>query len=60
MSCVTETPWLYGPELMNFLKANKLFGLSGYIEFENLTGYRSNLTLSIVDRTKTSVDLVNI
>lgn len=58
MSCATETPWLYGSELMKYLKMNKLYGLSGYIEFD-VAGYRKNLSISIVDRTKTTVDLVN-
>ena len=33
-------------------------GLSGHVEFDHATGLRNNLTLSIVDKTKTGVDLV--
>lgn len=33
-------------------------GLSGFIAFDQTTGFRTNLTLAIVDKTKTGVDLV--
>lgn len=58
VSCQRETPWLFGVQLTKYLKMNKFNGLSGYIEFDPNTGLRTNLTLCIVDRTKTSVDLV--
>lgn len=58
VSCQKETPWLFGSTLTRYLKMNKFNGLTGNIEFDPVTGLRTNLTLNIVDRTKTSVDLV--
>jgi hypothetical protein len=58
VSCKKDTSWLFGSEFMKFLKMSSFHGLSGYIEFDQLTGYRKNITLSIVDRTKKGVDLV--
>ncbi|CAF0769478.1 unnamed protein product [Brachionus calyciflorus] len=57
-SCESETPWLYGTEFMKHMKNMKFNGLSGNIEFDVYTGYRKNLTLCIVDKTRTGVDLV--
>ena len=57
ISCETEEPWQYGPVLMKHLKMNTLKGLSGNLEFDQITGYRKNITLSIVDKTKSGVDL---
>jgi hypothetical protein len=37
---------------------NKINGLSGNIEFDQVTGVRKNISFCIVDRTKTNVDLV--
>ena len=58
VSCQKETPWLFGPEFIRFLKMSSFKGLSGQIEFDSFTGFRNNLTLSIVDKTKIGVDLV--
>lgn len=58
VSCQRETPWSFGEEFMRNLKMSQFNGLSGYIQFDPNTGYRTNLTLSIVDKTKTGVDLV--
>jgi hypothetical protein len=58
VSCDKELAWEYGSEFMKFLKMSKFNGLSGNIEFEEATGYRTNLTLSIVDKTRTGVDMV--
>ncbi len=41
--------------------SNKKFNLlKGYIEFEPQTGLRTNLTMSIVDRSKYTIDLVRV
>ena len=57
ISCATGEPWQYGPILMKHLKMNTLKGLSGNLQFDHITGYRKNITLSIVDKTKSGVDL---
>ncbi len=57
-SCQKETPWLFGMDFMRFLKMSSFKGLSGNVEFDQTTGYRNNITLSIVDRTRAGVDLV--
>lgn len=59
VSCKTETPWSFGSQLIKYLKMSNFNGLSGHIEFDE-AGLRTNLTISIVDRTKNSVDLVII
>lgn len=58
MSCISEKQWSYGPQMLEHFKNIKINGLSGNIEFDTKTGYRKNLTLSIVDRTKNGVELI--
>lgn len=58
VSCQRETEWAFGPELVKYLRMSKFNGLSGHIEFDQRTGFRTNLTLSIVDKTRTGVDMV--
>ena len=58
VSCQKETSWQFGTDFMRYLKMSKFEGLSGHVEFDQMTGFRSNITLSIVDKTKTGVDLV--
>ena len=57
-SCESEKPWSYGTELMKSLRKTKFNGLSGSVEFDEETGYRKNITLSIVDKTRIGIDLV--
>lgn len=57
-SCESEKPWIYGSELMKNLRKTKFNGLSGVVEFDQYTGYRQNIALSIVDKTKIGIDLV--
>jgi hypothetical protein len=57
-SCSNETPWTFGITLSRYLRMNKINGLSGNIEFDQVTGVRKNISFCIVDRTKTNVDLV--
>ncbi len=59
VSCQTENQWFYGIQFMKYLIANKINGLSGHIEFDIKSGYRTNLKVSIVDRTDDSVELVS-
>lgn len=59
VSCETDTSWSYGPEIVNYLKLTNMNGLSGHIQFDASTGFRTNLTIPIVDKVKNSVDLVN-
>ena len=56
-SCSTGQPWINGPILLKHLKMSKFKGLSGHIEFDKLTGYRKNLTITIVDKAKSGVDI---
>ena len=58
VSCHTETPWSFGYQFINQLKANNFHGLSGRIQLDEKTGLRNNLTFLIVDRIKDSIDLV--
>ncbi len=60
VSCEKEIVWPFGSELLKLMKMSNFNGLSGHIEFDSLTGSRSNITLAIVDKTKTGVDLVYI
>jgi hypothetical protein len=41
------------------MKLNKMQGLSGQIEIDEKTGYRKNNILSIVDKSRSGVDLVS-
>ena len=58
ISCDTETQWTFGAMFMDYLKKTKFIGLSGNVEFDPTTGYRQNLTLSIVDKTKLGVEII--
>lgn len=58
VSCQRETDWSFGPEFVRYLRMSKFNGLSGNIEFDPHTGSRTNLTLSIVDKTRTGIDMV--
>jgi hypothetical protein len=58
VSCQKEEPWLFGSEFMKYMKMNSFTGLSGNVEFDQMTGFRTNLTLSIVDKTRSGVDLI--
>ena len=60
MSCSNDKPWMFGAEFIKYLKLSNFKGLSGHMEFDQKTGYRKNLKLSIVDKTKTGVDLVEL
>ena len=40
------------------LKSNNLNGLSGNMQFEEKNGLRNNLTISVVDNVRNSIDLV--
>ena len=57
-SCSAERPWLLGNAFVKFLKMANFQGLTGHVEFEQSTGYRRNLTLNIVDKTRNGIDLV--
>lgn len=59
VSCHTEIPWSFGAKFRKFLADNSFNGLSGHIQFDK-SGLRNNLTFSIVDNIKNSVDLVII
>ncbi len=43
---------------MKHLKTSNINGLSGHIEFDQATGYRKNLTVDIVDMTRSGLSLV--
>ena len=58
VTCQQEIPWSFGTEFRNYLKSNVLTGLTGNIQFNNVTGLRTNLTISIVDKIKNVIDLV--
>lgn len=58
VSCEAETKWHYGDEFMSFLKKSSITGLSGKIEFDQVTGMRKNLTMQIVDLSRNGVSLV--
>lgn len=58
ISCETEAQWTFGSKFMDFIKKTKFLGLSGNVEFDQTTGYRQNITLSIVDKTKIGVEIV--
>lgn len=60
VSCDKETPWSFGNEFIKMLKMTNFNGLSGHIEFDPASGFRTNVTLAIVDKTKTGVDLVSL
>ena len=57
-SCANEKPWLFGVDFIKYLKLSNFKGLSGHIEFDQITGYRKKMKFSIVDKTKAGVDLV--
>ena len=57
ISCSLGQPWFNGPLLMKYLKMADFNGLSGHIEFDQNTGFRKNLTISIVDKADVGVDL---
>ena len=59
VSCDTETPWSFGSKIINEMKRTSFYGLSGRIQFSKETGFRNNLTFLIVDKIKSSIDLVN-
>lgn len=58
VSCQREIEWPFGAEFVKYLRMSKFAGMSGNVEFDTVTGHRINLTLSIVDKTRTGVDLV--
>ena len=59
-SCDTEQTWPNGLKLMKQLKKTSFYGLSGNIQFDNKNGFRSNITFSIVDCIKNTIDFVII
>lgn len=58
VSCAKEQPWFFGTDFLRSMKLSNFNGLSGHIEFDLVKGYRKNITLSIVDKTKAGVDLI--
>lgn len=59
-SCESERPWSDGIDFNQYLKLSKFEGVSGNVEFDPQTGFRTNLTMSIVDLGKDDlVDLVS-
>ncbi len=43
---------------MNFIKMTNVNSVTGHIEFDENTGFRKNVSLTLVDKTKYGVDLV--
>ena len=60
ISCKTETKWSNGTQLFKHLKMNNFYGRSGQIEFNRSNGLRNNIKFFIIDKLKTSIDLVYI
>lgn len=59
VTCESEIPWSFGSKLKYYLKSNVVNGLTGNIQFNSVTGLRTNLTISIVDKIGNAIDLVN-
>ena len=57
-SCEKEIRWNYGIQFMNFIKMTNVNSVTGHIEFDENTGFRKNVSLTLVDKTKYGVDLV--
>ncbi len=51
VSCDLERPWVNGSKFMSYLKTKYLNGLTGYIGFDNVTRFRKNFTLAILEKT---------
>ena len=58
VSCVSETPWRYGPEFVNLIRMNDFYGLSGHVKFDPLTGSRTNFSIRIVDLIRDNLSIV--
>jgi hypothetical protein len=56
--CDNETKWSFGKKFLKYLKSLNTKSVSGHIEFDKFNGMRKNLTLSLVEKTKTGIDLV--
>ena len=57
-NCKREVSWPFGKKFIKNLKAFKGDSVSGHVEFQKHTGFRKNLTLSLVEKTKKGIDLV--
>ena len=55
---MNENAWSYGEQFMKYLRLSDFNGLTGRIEFNQMTGYRKNITIGIVDLIKDGLSLV--
>ena len=55
---MNEEAWDYGEKFMKYLRLSDFNGLTGRIEFNQMTGYRKNMTIGIVDLIKDGLSLV--
>ena len=56
-NCKTEAMWVTGSVMKRSLKMNTISGLSGNVQFDSF-GERKNLTIFIVEKLKTQLELV--
>ncbi len=59
-SCENEMKWSYGEKFMSFIKMTNMNSVTGHIEFDENTGFRKNISLTLVDKTKYGVDIVRV
>ncbi len=57
-NCDNEIKWSFGKKFVKYLKTLNTTSVSGHIEFDKYNGMRKRLTLSLVEKTKTGIDLV--
>ncbi len=57
-SCETESKWSFGKHFMSYIKMTNMNSVTGHIEFDENTGFRKNISLTLIDKTKAGVDLV--
>lgn len=58
LSCEEGTSWQYGATVLNYVRQVHLEGLSGYVAFDALTGFRSNVTFDVISTMETNFEVI--
>ncbi|XP_054153119.1 glutamate receptor ionotropic, kainate 2-like [Oppia nitens] len=56
ISCSNGQPWPHGTTLLNYMRQNIFYGMTGLVKFDN-SGFRSNLTFDIIILTQEGYDV---
>lgn len=58
ISCEAGSSWQYGATILNYVRQVHLEGLTGYVAFDALTGFRSNVSFDVISTVETGYEVI--